>query len=84
MLNKNNYLVTSAQENFSKDAPTLNMLPFSSRSSSLVDVQVLVIGFRVSKHTIKRGIIAFKSYLETSQIAFPPPTKFCTTCNDLN
>jgi len=62
LLNKNNYLVTRVRENRLKDAPTLNMLA-SSKSSWLVDVQALAVGFRVSKHTIKRGIIAFKSYL---------------------
>ncbi len=76
LLNKNNYLVTCAQEISSKNVATLKMLPFSSRSSWLVDVQTLV--------RVKWRIITFKSYLETNQIAFPCPTKISTTYNDLN
>lgn len=47
-------------------------------------VHVSTLGFKVTKHVIRRGIITFKSYLKTSLIASPRPINFFTICNDLN
>jgi hypothetical protein len=65
--------MTSAQEDCSKDVLTPNILPLSSRSSWLVDVQVSIVWFRVSKHTIEK---AFKSYSKASWIALLCPPNF--------
>jgi hypothetical protein len=65
LLNKDNFLVTKVQENFSKDVAILNMLTsYLSSSPQSINIDASTIKFRVSKHvTMKRGITTFKSYL---------------------
>jgi hypothetical protein len=61
------------------------MLPSSLSSSPCPkEMHASTIRFKVSKKVMIRGITTFKSYLKTSQIASPHPTKVSTTHNDLN
>lgn len=77
LLKKNNFLMTCVQEDSSKDALSPNMLPsFWSSLPWPTDVHVSIVGFRVSKHFLKRKITTFKSYFVANRIEFPHPTKF--------
>jgi hypothetical protein len=65
LLNKDNYLVISAQKDSSKDVATLNMLTsYLSSSPQPTNIDASTIEFRVSKHvTMRRGITTCKLYL---------------------
>jgi hypothetical protein len=65
-MNKYNFIVISAQEDFSIETCTLNIF-----SQVLVlQHQVVAIGFNRSKHTIRRKTTTLTSYSNASQIAF--------------
>jgi hypothetical protein len=52
---------------FLKGSSNLILPSFSNSSPcALVKVHASIVGFRASKHVMKKGIITFKSYLETS------------------
>jgi hypothetical protein len=84
LLNKDNSPMTSAQEDSSKDVPTPNMLPFSSRSSWLVDVQVSTIWFRASKNNHWKRNHSLQIILRSKLNCIIVSTKISTTRSDLN
>jgi hypothetical protein len=42
-----------------------------------------VVRFNWSKHAMKKGMTTLTSYLDTSQITFPLPTKYSIMCETL-
>lgn len=77
LLNKDNFPVTCAHENYSIDGPTWNMLVSSSSYSiGSSTLHSSIVGFNWWKKVIRRGMITFTSYLIMKQIVFPQPTYF--------
>jgi hypothetical protein len=85
LLNKDKSPMTSVQEDFPIEAPTPNMFSssFGPATSNTTTIDVLAIGFSLSKHTIKRGTTTLTSYSNANQIASPCPTKFSSKCKAL-
>jgi len=51
--------------------------------TSIVAIDVVVVGFNRSKHTIKKGTTTLTSYSDANWIAFLRSTKFSTMCKAL-
>ncbi len=63
LLNNYNFPMTNVLKDLPKDAPTPNILhSFSNSTLKLIDVHASTIGFKVSKHVMKKRITTFKSY----------------------